>query len=78
MYVVFPSFHFNPIASSAVIDAISIFFMSSNLPAVYNMTAFTGKNKEHYFQTDLATVQTNVSQPDFHRTHLEFPKKLWN
>ena len=26
------------------------------------MAAFTGKNKEHYFQTDLATVQANDSQ----------------
>jgi hypothetical protein len=34
------------------------------------MTAYTGKNKEHYFETDLATVQTNVSQPSFHRTNL--------
>ena len=36
---------------------------------VYSMAAFTGKNKEHYFQTDLATVQTNVSKHllGFHR-----------
>ena len=78
LYVVFPLFPPNPIASSAVVDAISIFLMSSDLPVMSDMAAFTGKNKEHYFQTDLATVQTNVSQPGFHRTHLGFPQKLWN
>jgi hypothetical protein len=34
------------------------------------MTAFTGKNKDHYVETDLATVQTNVSQPSFRRKTL--------
>jgi len=42
------------------------------------LAVFTGKNKEHYFQTDLATVQINVSQPGFCRTSLGFPQKLWN
>jgi len=32
------------------------------------MAAFTGKNSEHYFETDLATVQTGVSKPIFRRT----------
>jgi len=34
------------------------------------MAAFTGRNKDHYFETELSTVQTNVSQPSFHRTSL--------
>ena len=56
------------IASSLVLDAISVFVMYSDVPSyVYNMAAFTGKNKEHHFQTDLATAQTNVSQPGFCR-----------
>jgi len=79
MYVVFPSFPFNPTASSAAVDAISVFFLSSDLPVIiYNMAAFTGKMKEHYIQTDLATVQTNVSQPGFCRTSLGFLQKLWH
>ena len=45
---------------------------------VYNMTAFTGKNKKHYFQTDLVIVQTNVSKPGFRGTSFGFPQKLWN
>jgi hypothetical protein len=42
------------------------------------MAAFTGKNKERYLQTDLATLQTNVSKARFHRTSFGFPQKLWN
>jgi len=34
------------------------------------MAAFTGRNKGHYFETELSTVQTNVSQQSFHRTYL--------
>jgi len=34
------------------------------------MAAFTGRNKDHYFETELSTVQTNVSQPSFLRTSL--------
>ena len=34
MYVVFPSFPFNPTASSAAVDAISVFFISSDLPVM--------------------------------------------
>ena len=34
MYVVFPSFPFNPTASSAAVDAISVFFLSSDLPVM--------------------------------------------
>ena len=34
MYVVFPSFPFNPTESSAVVDAISAFFISSDLPVM--------------------------------------------
>jgi hypothetical protein len=63
IYVVFPSFPFNTFASSVVFDAISVFFMSPDLPVVFNMAAFTGKKKGHYFQTDLATFQTYVTQP---------------
>jgi len=32
------------------------------------MAAFTGRNKDNYYQTDLSTVQTNVFQPGFCRT----------
>jgi hypothetical protein len=58
MYVDFPSFPFNPIASSIVFDA-TIVFLYVLWTHIYacNMVAFTGKNKDHYFQTDLATVQ---------------------
>ena len=34
MYVVFPSFPVNPTASSAAVDAISVFFLSSDLPVM--------------------------------------------
>jgi hypothetical protein len=34
------------------------------------MAAFTGRNKDHYFQTEFFTVQSNVSEPGFHRTSL--------
>ena len=34
MYVVFPSFPFNPTASSAAVDAIIVFFISSYLPVM--------------------------------------------
>jgi hypothetical protein len=54
------------------------------------MDAFTGRNKDYYFQ--FSTVQTNVSQPGFHRTclgisteivelintELEIPQKIPN
>jgi len=42
------------------------------------MAAFTGKKKGHYFQTDLATFQTYVSQPGYCRTFLGFLQKQWN
>jgi hypothetical protein len=43
------------------------------------MAAFTGRNnKESYFETDHATVQTNVSQPGFRRTSLGVSTDLWN
>ena len=34
------------------------------------MAAFTDRNEDHYFETELSTVQTNVSQPRFRRTSL--------
>jgi hypothetical protein len=34
------------------------------------MATFTGRNKEHFFQTELSTFQTTFSQPSFHRTSL--------
>jgi hypothetical protein len=34
------------------------------------MAAFIVRNKDHYFQTELCTVQTNVSQPSFHGSSL--------
>jgi hypothetical protein len=34
------------------------------------MAAFTDRNKDHYFETELSNVQTNVSQLRFHRTSL--------
>ena len=34
------------------------------------MAAFTVRNEDHYFQTELPTARTNVSQPSFHRTSL--------
>jgi len=52
--------------------------MSSDLAVVFNMAAFTGKGRGHYFQTDLAIFQTYVSQRGFCRTSLGFPQKLWN
>jgi len=71
MYVVFPSFPFNPIASSVVFHDFSAFSMPCGSHSyAYNMAAFTDRNKDHYFETELSTVQTNVSQRSVYRASL--------
>ena len=40
------------------------------------MAAFTGRNKDHYFETELSTVHTNVSQQSFHRTSLSVSTEI--
>ena len=71
MYVVFPSFPFNPIASSVFFLCLQCFLYAlCSSSYAYNMAAFTGRNKGHYFETEFSTVQTNISQPSFHRTSL--------
>ena len=61
MYVVFPSFPFNPIASTVVFDAIIIFLYVLWSPIyVYNMAAFTGKNKIITFKLTLPLSRMRI------------------
>ena len=40
------------------------------------MAAFTDRNKDHYFETELSSVQTNDSQPSFHRASLRVSTEI--